>query len=95
MAAKLLLSISNDQATAAVWRRRHLASCKSFENNEAGWAAFGSFLHSHHGLPVHIIVDSVEEDFRFETLPHIRGRERTEMVRRKLKQLYRATPYYS
>lgn len=95
MAAKLLLSISNDQATAAVWRRRRLASCKSFENNEAGWTAFGSFLRGIHGLPVHIIVDTVEEDFRFETLPHIRGRDRTEMVRRKLKQLYRATPYYS
>ncbi len=95
MAAKLLLSISNDQATAAVWRRRRLASCKSFENNEAGWAAFASFLHSLHGLPVHIIVDSVEEDFRFETLPHIRGSDRTAMVSRKLKQVYRATPYYS
>jgi len=95
MAAKLLLSISNDQATAAVWRRRRLASCKSFENDEAGWTAFGSFLRGVHRLPVHIIVDTVEEDFRFETLPHIRGRDRTEMVRRKLKQLYRATPYCS
>jgi hypothetical protein len=95
MAAKLLLCVSNDQATVAVWRRRGLASCERFENNEQGWAAFASFLRGAHGLPVHIIVDTVEEDFRFETLPHIRGRDRTEMVGRKLKQLYRATPYYS
>jgi hypothetical protein len=95
MAAKLLLSISNDQATAAVWRGRRLDSCKRFENNPAGWTAFGSFLRDVRGLPVHIIVDTVEEDFRFETLPHIRGGDRTAMVNRKLKQLYRATPYYS
>lgn len=95
MAAKLLLCVSNDQATVAVWRRRRLLSCTRFENNEAGWSAFSNFLRGAHGLPVHIIVDTVEEDFRFETLPHIRGRDRTEMVGRKLKQLYRATPYCS
>ncbi len=95
MAAKLLLCISNDQATAALWRRRRLISCARFDNNEAGWAAFDSFLRSAQGLPVHIIVDTVEEDFRFETLPHTRGRDRAEMVGRKLKQLYRATLYAS
>ena len=95
MASKLLLCVSNDRITVAVWRRRHLLSSVRFENNEAGWLAFGKFLRSAHGLPIHIIVDTVEEDFRFETLPHIRGRDRTEMVGRKLKQLYRATPYYS
>jgi hypothetical protein len=95
MASKLLLCVSNDRTTVAVWRRRHLLSCTRFENNEEGWVAFGKFLRGVHGLPIHIIVDTVEEDFRFETLPHIRGRDRTEMVGRKLKQLYRATPYYS
>ena len=95
MAAKLLLCVSNDQATVAVWRRRRLLSCTGFKNNEEGWLAFGKFLRVVRGLPVHIIVDTVEEDFRFETLPHIRGRDRAEMVGRKLKQLYRATPYCS
>ena len=95
MTAKLLICVSNDQATVAIWRRRRLVSCVRFENNEGGWVAFGNFLRGAHNLPVHVIVDTVEEDFRFETLPHIRGRDRTEMVARKLKQLYRATPYYS
>jgi hypothetical protein len=95
MAAKLLICISHDQATVAVWRGRKLTSCTRFENNEEGWGAFGNFLRGAHGLPVHIIVDTVDEDFRFETLPHIRGRDRTEMVGRKLKQLYRTTTYYS
>jgi len=41
------------------------------------------------------MVDSVDEDYRFETLPHTTGRDRVEMVARKLRQLYRGTTYYS
>jgi len=95
MAAKLLLCVSNDHVTAAVWRRHRLTSCTRFDNNEGGWAAFGRFLHGSRAMPVHIVVDTVDEDFRFETLPHARGRDRAEMVGRKLRQLYRATPYFS
>ncbi len=39
------------------------------------------------------MVDVVEEDYRFETLPHTTGSDRAEMVGRKLKQHYRNTPY--
>lgn len=95
MAAKLLLCLSADQATVAVWRGHRLSACHRFDNNESGWTAFGDFLRSARGLPVHIVVDTVDEDFRFETLPHVRGRDRTEMVGRKLKQIYRNTPYCS
>ena len=35
----------------------------------------------------------VEEDYRFETLPHAFGSDRADMVGRKLKQHYRNTPY--
>ena len=39
------------------------------------------------------MVDAVEEDYRFETLPHSFGADRAQMVARKLKQHYRNTPY--
>lgn len=95
MAAKLLLCISADQATVASWRGRRLVGCKRFGNNEAGWNAFSNFLRAARGMPIHIMVDSVDEDYRFETLPHTTGRDRMEMVARKLRQLYRGTTYYS
>jgi len=41
------------------------------------------------------VVDTVEEDYRFEMLPHTFGSDRTEMVGRKLRQYYRNTPYYT
>src|SRR6266850_1546439 len=95
MAAKLLLCISADQATVASWRGRRLVGCKRFSNDEAGWNAFSNFLRAARGIPIHIMVDSVDEDYRFETLPHTTGRDRAQMVGRKLKQLYRGTSYYS
>ena len=42
-----------------------------------------------------MLVDAVEEDYRFESLPHSFGSDRSEMVNRKLKQHYRNTPYCS
>ena len=40
------------------------------------------------------MADTVDEDYRFETLPHAVGKDRRDMVDRKLKQLYRSTPFY-
>lgn len=72
-----------------------MAGCRRFDNDPEGWNAFSNFLNAAHGTPVHVMVDTVDEDYRFETLPHAKGAERAEMVARKLKQLYRGTSYYS
>jgi hypothetical protein len=93
MAAKLLLSLSADQATAAIWRRRKLSSIRQFANDDSGWSEFGSYLRAAKGAPVSIIVDTIDEDYRFETLPRAGGGDRAQMVARKIRQLYRSTPY--
>ena len=95
MAAKLLLCISAEQVTVAAWRGNRLADCTRFNDDDDGRAAFSNYLLGVRGLPVHIMVDTVDEDFRFESLPRARGSDRAQLVARKLKQLYRATPYYS
>lgn len=95
MATKLLLCVSAEQATIGRWRGGRLSECRGFPNDEDGRLAFGNYLRAARGLPVHIVVDTVDEDYRFETLPHVRGSDRAEMVGRKLKQAYRGTPYYA
>ena len=95
MADKVLISIAAEQGTAGRWRNGRLGACQSFANDEAGWAAFETFLKSAAGVPAYIMVDAVEEDYRFETLPHTRGHDRQQLVGRKLRQLYRNTPYCS
>lgn len=77
----------------AQWRDGKLVPRQSFDNDEAGWFAFEGFLKSVKGIPVYLMVDAVEEDYRFETLPHTKGRDRQQLVGRKLRQLYRNTPY--
>lgn len=93
MAAKLLICVSAGQATVCVCKHGHLSHLEVMRNDAAGWTEFGHFLRVHRGVPAHVMVDTVKEDYRFETMPHTFGRDRTEMVQRKLKQLYRSTPY--
>ena len=93
MSEKLLICVSAEQVTAAHWRARRIADCRVFKNDDAGFGAFEEFLIPFQGVPACIMVDAVEEDYRFETLPHAFGTDRGEMVRRKLRQHYRNIPY--
>lgn len=93
MREKLLICVSALQATAAHWRTGKIVQLEQFAHDDKGLADFREFLTPHAGVPVLLMVDAVEEDYRFETLPHSWGSERTQMVARKLKQHYRNTPY--
>jgi hypothetical protein len=92
MADKILVCISAQQATAGLWRGGELARVSIFDTDEAGFEAFKAYLGGFRAVPVFVIVDTVEEDYRFETLPHVYGADRTAMVTRKIKH-YRNTPY--
>ncbi|MGV3626057.1 MAG: hypothetical protein ACO1PN_00050 [Betaproteobacteria bacterium] len=93
MANKLLLCISVNGATAARWKSGQLHDLEVFANDETGIAGFRDYVAASAGTPAFIIVDAVEEDYRFETLPHASGSDRGQMVERKLRQYYRASPY--
>ena len=93
MADKLLLSISAAQVTAARWRGGRFATSEVFANSDEGFAQFTDYLAALAGVTAYVMVDAVEEDYRFETLPHAFGRDRAELVARKLKQLFRNTPF--
>ncbi len=92
---KLLVAVSARQVSAARWQDGRFAACDIFEYSVDGLSAFKDYLAQIRNLPVHMMVDAVEEDYRFELLPHSFGSERTEMVNRKLKQYYRNSPYCS
>jgi hypothetical protein len=93
MADKLLIGISAQGATVARWRGNRIVECEVFDPDEGGHAAFREYLASCAYMPASLMVDAVEEDYRFETLPHAFGSDRTQMVNRKLRQHYRNTPY--
>jgi hypothetical protein len=93
MADKLLIGISAPVVAAAHWRGGKITECLTFANDEGGLADFKEYLARLADIPAHIMVDAVEEDYRFETLPHAFGGDRADMVSRKLKQHYRNSPY--
>ncbi len=93
MAEKLLVAISAQGATVARWQGGRLAGCREFSNEPAGIAAFKEYLAELPDAPAYVMVDAVEEDYRFETLPHAYGSDRAQMAARKLRQHYRNTPY--
>jgi hypothetical protein len=90
---KLLICVSSLQASAAYWRAGKIVQLEQFAHDERGLADFRQFLTPHSHVPVFIMVDAVEEDYRFETLPHSFGPDRAQMVQRKLRQHYRNTPF--
>jgi len=95
MARKLVLCISALHLTVGVWNGRRLLSVRRFrDGDDADQRAFASLLHSARNVPVYLMADTLDEDYRFETLPHASGKDRREMLERKLKQLYRSTPFY-
>lgn len=93
MADKLLIAVSAEQATVSVSRNGKLAPCEVFRADAQGVEAFDAFLAGLRRMPVHVLLDVVEEDYRFEMLPHASGRDRAELLARRLRQLYRNTQY--
>jgi len=65
----------------------------SFAGDEAGLAAFGSYLAQHRRSLFLILVDAAEESYQTEDIPHSTGKDRQAIVRRKLAQHFYGTPY--
>ncbi len=93
MARKLLLCLSTFNVTAALARGRRVGPCTEFEDDEEGHTAFHAYLRRLSGVPVYLMVDTVDEDYRLETLPHASGRDRRDLLERKLRQIYRNSSF--
>lgn len=90
---KIVLCATADNLLAGVWYAGKLQGCQRFVNDESGHAAFSDFLQQHASIPVYLIVDAVEEDYRLESLPHTSGAAKRELITRKLNQFYRGLYY--
>src|SRR5918992_97904 len=85
MREKLLICVSAQQATAAHWRAGRIAKLEQFAHDERGFTGFRDFLAPYSNVPVFLMVDAVEEDYRFETLPHSWGSERALLEKLQVK----------
>lgn len=92
MGRRLLLFLSASQLHARLMEGNVIASQQEFDNSHGGHHAFAAFLQPVKA-PAYLLVDLIEEDFRQETIPHLKGRCRSALLQRKLGQYYRGTPF--
>ena len=75
MRRKLLLCVSAYHLTAAVWSRGQLRAVQEFADDEAGQREFMAFLGGLRRTPIYFLADTLDEDYRFETLPRATGQD--------------------
>lgn len=90
--ARTLLFLSADTIQVYCRTRNGLALLRAFSNDANGREEFSALLQQLRH-PLWMLVDVVEEDFQLETLPHLVGSSRRALLKRKLEQSYRSTPF--
>ena len=90
--SRTLLFLSADSFHASLWHGGKLGAPQYFSNDANGRENFSSFLKQHRE-PAYLLVDVIEEDFRLETVPHLTGSARRDLLERKFEQFYRGTPF--
>jgi hypothetical protein len=90
--SRTLLFLSADFFHVSLWDSGELGESRYFSNDANGREQFSAFLKQHRD-PVYLLVDVIEEDFRLETVPHLIGPARKDLLARKFEQFYRGTPF--
>nr|WP_314859155.1 hypothetical protein [uncultured Undibacterium sp.] len=91
--AKHLLYLTNNQLSAVIWDKGELSDVRFFDNYASGWSKFADYLADMTILPAYFLTDLIEEDFQRDTIPHVFGSARKNLIERRLNSLYRDTPY--
>ncbi|HEX5676227.1 MAG TPA: hypothetical protein VFX83_12635, partial [Azonexus sp.] len=79
---RLILLATPRQIGVLDWRPGQMHWLGEFAADTAGLAAFRQIVVKHAQLPVLLVVDTVDEDYRSEILPHVQGHARAELLTR-------------
>ena len=90
---KRALLVAADRATLYLWQNGTLASSFIFPHDDGGMANFKRYLTQSASLPTYIMVDVVEEEYRHDTVPHVRGKDRRAVIERRQQRLFRGTEF--
>jgi|GEM_PF-467864 len=90
---KHFLYLTNDKLVTLLLKSGTIISRDVFMAGEAASSIFHDYLAKHREVPTFLVVDLIEEDFRLDTMPHLRGSDAEAVTSRKLGQLYRASNF--
>lgn len=85
--------LTNDKLVALTIKGGMLIGRENFGATDVGSQEFADYVNRHRRMPSVIVTDLIEEDFRLDTIPHLRGGDQDAVIERKLGQLYRASSY--
>ncbi|MDO8908508.1 MAG: hypothetical protein Q7W55_08410 [Pseudohongiella sp.] len=88
-----VLLIHSAGAELYFWHKRTLLFSNSFRSDESGFERFYGELSRDSNTAFFLLADCIEEDFKHESVAHVRGTDRTALLSRKLEFLFRSTPY--
>lgn len=89
---KTLLFLSADHLQVYAWDGVKLSEAYDFANDADARKQFSDYLQQHRE-PACLLVDGIEEDFRQESVPHLTGKNRRDLIERKFEQYYRNTQF--
>lgn len=84
----ILLYISAHELTAFRWRGRQLDRIGTYGNDASGHRQFAGDFSGSRKEPVTVLVNSPEESFANETIPNVRGRDRTTLIGHRVEQRF-------
>lgn len=63
-------------------------------SSDPALAELEQYLRADPDVPLYLLADVVEEEFRQDTIPHVFGSDRRALIQRRVGRLFRGTPYY-
>lgn len=94
MIPKRLLFLTDSGLHAYYWQRGQLSFSAKFAGGDTpDLEGFEQWLRQERRMPLFIVADVIELDFRYETIPHAVFNEALQLRQRKLSTMYRATPF--
>lgn len=92
MAPQYLLLLDAHHLTLLSWQPSSLEEVQRFALDETGQGAFQGWLAAHPDTKLSLLANLAEECFQVETLPYLRGRDRSAVLERRLAQHFFGTP---
>jgi hypothetical protein len=91
--ARHFLYLTNSRLVSMMTQGRRIVGRREFAVTSTAAAEFERHLQGYAEVPVHLLTDLAEEDFRLDTVPHVGARDREAILARKLAQMFRNTPF--
>ncbi|MGK0296419.1 MAG: hypothetical protein ACI9XC_000007 [Gammaproteobacteria bacterium] len=94
LAKRRAIFVSAHKLAVYHWHKGDLASSYLFDINDEGKTYFERYLSETPKIPIYLLLDIFEEEFKRDTSPHVYGSDRASIIERKKARLFRDTPYY-